>query len=806
VDTQYPLVSIIVRTKDRPKLLRRAMQSIAAQTYRPVEVILVNDGGCELDAGEIRTLLGSVSLNYVRLEENTGRAHAGNVGIENSTGSYIGFLDDDDEFYPDHLQLLVPLLNQTDYRVVYSDSLMVYKAYDTESYELYDTGKELLFSNDFDYNRLVFENYIPFMCLLFERETLLEAGGLDTSFSLYEDWDLLLRLAEKHVFYHLKKTTANYNQWSSDLQISQGISNQRLLQSSYIRIVSKHMQKITPERIHDYMSGYVHARALLKEKEAFLARLQKEIHEKDSRIRALQEEAGENRAQIDSLASELHALQVLMGEREALLHEKEALINAMRNTRGWRLLEKYRRLRNRTAASLNPDSPGNSLFVRGMKVLREQGLRAVVRKANKKFLFNKSVKNVSPSIEIPSLSSNAIESNIESNPLAARVSVIIPTKNAGEEFEYTLRKITQQEGIGEIELIVIDSGSDDGTVAVSRGYTENIVQIPPEDFHHAKTRNLGAEKATGEFLVFTVQDALPVGNQWLFKLLYPIEQGRVSAVSARQIPRSDADIFSCWSYWSHNLNYLGGYRDCICNNSLISNFDDLDMQAKRSMARLDSVSLGIRKSVFDEYRFNADYAEDLDLGIRMIKNGCSLLFQASNAVIHSHNRPAYYFLKRSYADTAGLWGMLHQERGTIPGGMILEASSYVYAGLKKSISALQSSWGNWKPSDLIDAVIRRLPQEGGTVQPHGYPLPVDQMVESFFKTVRPVHHEKIVKEIHGEMENVLRSLSEFVGNFAGVRYIERDLVNSIFKVFCLVAGYYLAANSVDEVDSLRGGV
>ena len=105
-------VSIIVRTKDRPQLLKRALQSIASQTYRPIEVVLVNDGGCDLDIPEIRTLLGDVSLNYQRLEKNTGRAHAGNVGIENVTGDYVGFLDDDDEFCPEHVETLIHALTQ----------------------------------------------------------------------------------------------------------------------------------------------------------------------------------------------------------------------------------------------------------------------------------------------------------------------------------------------------------------------------------------------------------------------------------------------------------------------------------------------------------------------------------------------------------------------------------------------------------------------------------------------------------------------------------------------------------------------
>ncbi|MFA4919550.1 MAG: glycosyltransferase [Thermodesulfovibrionales bacterium] len=58
-----PLVSIVVRTKDRPKLLKRALQSIAEQTYRPMEVVLVNDGGCDLNINELTGILKDVALN-----------------------------------------------------------------------------------------------------------------------------------------------------------------------------------------------------------------------------------------------------------------------------------------------------------------------------------------------------------------------------------------------------------------------------------------------------------------------------------------------------------------------------------------------------------------------------------------------------------------------------------------------------------------------------------------------------------------------------------------------------------------------
>jgi len=211
VEENKPLVSIIVRTKDRPELLKKALQSISAQTYRPIEVVLVNDGGCDIDVEELKSPLVDISLTYVKLERNTGRAYAGNVGIENTKGGYIGFLDDDDEFYPEHLSSLVDLLKQHDYKVAYTDSLMVFKEQNPQAHEFDYMKREQVFSKDFDYAFLIFENYIPFMCLLFDRKVLIDSGGFDTRFEIYEDWDLLIRIGEKHQFYHIKKTTANYN-------------------------------------------------------------------------------------------------------------------------------------------------------------------------------------------------------------------------------------------------------------------------------------------------------------------------------------------------------------------------------------------------------------------------------------------------------------------------------------------------------------------------------------------------------------------------------------------------------------------
>jgi glycosyltransferase involved in cell wall biosynthesis len=314
-----PLVSIIVRTKDRPTLLKKALGSVSGQTYRPLEVVLVNDGGYELDSEEVKNILGDIPLNYIRLEKNMGRAHAGNIGIKHSKGKYIGFLDDDDEYFPDHIPTLVPLLEQLDYKVAYADSIMVYKEYDSELREVTDREEKIMFSRDFDYDFLLFENYIPFMCLLFKKEILTEAGGLDEGLDLYEDWDLLIRLGEKYPFFHIKKATARYNQWASDMQISQQNKDSGFVDQSYMKVFSKHRDKITDKRIRAYVSGFVGVRSRLQELDAHKEHLELALKGRNDRIRGLENAV----ANLESMQKERDAR---IAERDAAILERDTAI------------------------------------------------------------------------------------------------------------------------------------------------------------------------------------------------------------------------------------------------------------------------------------------------------------------------------------------------------------------------------------------------------------------------------------------------------------------------------------------------
>ena len=91
-------------------------------------------------------------------------------------------------------------------------------------------------------------------------------------------------------------------------------------------------------------------------------------------------------------------------------------------------------------------------------------------------------------------------------------SIVVPTKNAGSLFREVLDAVFAQ--AGDFDVLVIDSGSTDGTTDLVEEYPAKLLEIPPKTFDHGGTRNLGAERTDGEFVVFLTQDATPMDG-WI---------------------------------------------------------------------------------------------------------------------------------------------------------------------------------------------------------------------------------------------------------------------------------------------------
>ena len=231
----------------------------------------------------------------------------------------------------------------------------------------------------------------------------------------------------------------------------------------------------------------------------------------------------------------------------------------------------------------------------------------------------------------------------------ATVSVIVPTLNAADDFATFLPVFKNQKGLQHIEIVVVDSGSTDNTVELAKKFGARTIRIPPEAFSHSYARNLGAEHASGNYFLFITQDALPPSESWLHEMLSALKKSEAIAVSCAEFPREDVDLFYRISSWHHHRIMEFDKVD-----RLLSMPDVEDYLTLRKNAQLSDTACLISGDLFMKYKFRNDYAEDLDLGLRLIRDGYKLAFLCSTKIIHSHNRLPYYYLKRAYVDNLTL--------------------------------------------------------------------------------------------------------------------------------------------------------
>ncbi len=240
------------------------------------------------------------------------------------------------------------------------------------------------------------------------------------------------------------------------------------------------------------------------------------------------------------------------------------------------------------------------------------------------------------------------------------VSVVIPSYNAGMAMTELLERLYAQKGVCRIEIIVVDSGSTDGTPKLCRSYGAKVIEISQEEFSHSYARNLGAENAEGDILLFMTQDALPQNENWMKELITPIVTGEAIATSCFDHCPESTDIFYKILLWNH-VSYLG-----ILNGDKLNEIDfNETADDLRKKGSLNDVSVAVDAKTFSAFQYRFDYAEDLDLGIRLLKAGYRIKLLRSTKSIHGHTRTAEYYLKRSFVEKKTL-GKIQKEWMPIP--------------------------------------------------------------------------------------------------------------------------------------------
>ena len=207
---QKPMVSIIVRTCNRPSVLKTALNSIRKQTYPNIEVIVVEDGTNESEQ-MIKEEYSDLNIKYYCMQEKVGRTKTGNFALEKASGKYYNFLDDDDAFYANHVETLVQALEAGSNKAAYSiaeESQIVVKS--QNPYVFREKRKIVRYSQPFNRILLYNSNYIPIQSIMFSRELYEQLGGFDESLEVLEDWDVWARYSTITDFTFIPEITSVY--------------------------------------------------------------------------------------------------------------------------------------------------------------------------------------------------------------------------------------------------------------------------------------------------------------------------------------------------------------------------------------------------------------------------------------------------------------------------------------------------------------------------------------------------------------------------------------------------------------------
>lgn len=199
------------------------------------------------------------------------------------------------------------------------------------------------------------------------------------------------------------------------------------------------------------------------------------------------------------------------------------------------------------------------------------------------------------------------------------ISIVIRCYNEVQHIEKLLQGIAQQ-NLKNIEIIVVDSGSDDGTLDVVQKYPIRLITINPNDFSFGRSLNLGCDAANGEFIVIVSAHVYPIYQDWLQKLIEPFENKKIALAYGKQrgaktTQYSEKQIFETWFPDTPRVVNSEDYP--FCNNA----------------------NSAIRKTLWEEYHYDETLTglEDLAWAKKVIDAGYQIAYVPEAEIIHIHN-------------------------------------------------------------------------------------------------------------------------------------------------------------------------
>jgi glycosyltransferase involved in cell wall biosynthesis/LmbE family N-acetylglucosaminyl deacetylase len=576
-----PLVSIIIRTRNRPDLLANAVKSVCRQTYTNIELIVINDGGEDVE-DVVRGLCKDIPVNYMAHESNRGRSAAANTGLKAAKGNYINFLDDDDIFYPHHVEKLIAWISLKRVPVAYSNVLSVY--FDRPPYLTEHCKRdELNYNIGFDPDRILFQNYIPLMSVMFEKKNLDKTGLFDEDLSVFEDWDLWIRMSRHFTFSHVDEVTAEYRFYGSESIVQshrqkyEYDKNQakifdriiphlngelwiKFLKSPYINSLRKidNEDTLTPQSLESFSKNGNAVNRHLEQ----ISKIQLDTQDRTLEILA----------RFDELSKTNHAaLSNLKSFSDHDLEQRRTL-QEIYASKSWKCLQLYRKIRHHSARML-----------RNARVKKNPG-------------------NMGKSTPFP------------------EVSIVIPAYNGGRYIEDCLNSATNQ-SFSNIEIIIADDCSEDDTFQKVRDFMREDRRIA----YFKNDVNLGLvmnwnkclENCRGKWIKFLFQDDLlhPHSVETMLKSSFEDANGGFPRliIGERDFIIEDgiSDVFK--NYYEHHILRIS---DITENTSITP--EDFSVAMIKAGIGVNFIgepsSVMLRKDIFSDYSlFNVNLVQLCDL-------------------------------------------------------------------------------------------------------------------------------------------------------------------------------------------------
>lgn len=221
-----------------------------------------------------------------------------------------------------------------------------------------------------------------------------------------------------------------------------------------------------------------------------------------------------------------------------------------------------------------------------------------------------------------------------------QASIVIRAKNEAHDIGDTLEAIYRQQGVGDLEVIVVDSGSTDQTLAIVSRYPARVIEMPAASFTYGRALNIGVNAACGEYVVALSAHSLPVNERWLAELIAPFRDPAIGGVYGRHVPRANAtppELFGMWLSGVMSPRARRQTRDMMFSNA--------NGAYRREL---------VLEHPFDE---RIPGAEDLAWADWVVRNGWVIYYQPAAAVFHSHGESLGKLLRRMVKDQPTIWGL-----------------------------------------------------------------------------------------------------------------------------------------------------